>query len=147
MYFRLNLLIYRFAKIFVEKTNSQTNEKCPPPPHRRPGKGIGPSRSVPRTPSLARLAAERDTPLRTGRLTTLLVPPWEGGREEEGGPGEAGERGGGGSHGRRAGTAGDEDEREEPCAREGASDRASMAGSSISTGLSSRPSSSGARRR
>jgi hypothetical protein len=28
MYFRLNLLIYQFAKIFVEKTNSQTSEKC-----------------------------------------------------------------------------------------------------------------------
>jgi hypothetical protein len=26
MYFRLNLLIYQFAKIFVEKTNSQTSE-------------------------------------------------------------------------------------------------------------------------
>jgi hypothetical protein len=27
MYFRFNLLVYQFAKIFVEKTNSQTYEK------------------------------------------------------------------------------------------------------------------------
>jgi hypothetical protein len=27
MYFRSNLLVYRFAKIFVEMMNSQTNEK------------------------------------------------------------------------------------------------------------------------
>jgi hypothetical protein len=44
-------------------------------PHRRPGKRTVPCRSVPRTPSLARLEAERHTPRR--RLAATTTPSRE----------------------------------------------------------------------